>query len=135
MASHYISGCLLFGHFLHLLVRCPKNSSSCTDRSISLFRTNHYCDRCLISPTRGHITGNFDWWNYNPYWRLACKSSQSISTNCRRDCLELVYIEPLVAVVVAAIVLGEPITCASLLGGTVIWIGVWLVNREERKRT
>jgi drug/metabolite transporter (DMT)-like permease len=40
------------------------------------------------------------------------------------------YIEPLVAVVVAAIVLGEPIIWASLLGGAVILIGVWLVNRD-----
>jgi drug/metabolite transporter (DMT)-like permease len=40
------------------------------------------------------------------------------------------YIEPLVAVVVAFFVLGEPITPASLFGGTVILFGVWLVNRN-----
>jgi drug/metabolite transporter (DMT)-like permease len=40
------------------------------------------------------------------------------------------YIEPLVAVVVAAIVLGERITGISLLGGAIILFGVWLVNRE-----
>lgn len=40
------------------------------------------------------------------------------------------YIEPLVAVVVAAIILGEPITWASLVGGAVILFGVWLVNRQ-----
>lgn len=39
------------------------------------------------------------------------------------------YIEPLVAVVVAFFVLGEPITLASLVGGAVILFGVWLVNR------
>jgi drug/metabolite transporter (DMT)-like permease len=44
------------------------------------------------------------------------------------------YIEPLVAVVVAAIVLAEPITWGSLLGGMVILIGVWLVNREPKAR-
>jgi len=44
------------------------------------------------------------------------------------------YIEPLVAVAVAAIVLAEPVTWASLLGGAVILIGVWLVNREPRER-
>jgi drug/metabolite transporter (DMT)-like permease len=44
------------------------------------------------------------------------------------------YIEPLVAVVVAAVVLAEPVTWASLLGGAVILIGVWLVNREQRER-
>ena len=40
------------------------------------------------------------------------------------------YIEPLVAVVVAAIVLSEQITYVSLLGGTIILAGVWLVNRD-----
>ena len=40
------------------------------------------------------------------------------------------YLEPLVAVVVAAIILAEPVTWASLLGGAVILLGVWLVNRE-----
>ncbi len=40
------------------------------------------------------------------------------------------YIEPLVAMVVAAIILGEPMTWASLLGGAVIILGVWLVNRK-----
>ncbi len=39
------------------------------------------------------------------------------------------YIEPLVAVVVAAIVLGEPLLAAALLGGAIILFGVWLVNR------
>src|SRR6266498_320191 len=40
------------------------------------------------------------------------------------------YIEPLVAVVVAFFVLGEAITVPSLLGGGVIILGVWLVNRN-----
>lgn len=39
------------------------------------------------------------------------------------------YIEPFVAVVVAFFVLGEPITIVSLIGGGVILLGVWLVNR------
>lgn len=39
------------------------------------------------------------------------------------------YIEPLVAVVVAFFVLGEPVTAVSLIGGGVILLGVWLVNR------
>jgi drug/metabolite transporter (DMT)-like permease len=42
------------------------------------------------------------------------------------------YIEPLVAVVVAAVVLAEPVTWASLLGGAVILIGVWLVNHPSQ---
>lgn len=40
------------------------------------------------------------------------------------------YIEPLVAVVVAFMILGEPILLASLLGGAIILFGVWLVNRN-----
>ena len=39
------------------------------------------------------------------------------------------YIEPLVAVVVAFFVLGEAIIPASLFGGVVILLGVWMVNR------
>jgi drug/metabolite transporter (DMT)-like permease len=41
------------------------------------------------------------------------------------------YIEPLVAVIVAFFVLGEAITPASLLGGAIIIFGVWLVNRPN----
>ena len=40
------------------------------------------------------------------------------------------YLEPLIAVVVAYVILGETITPASLLGGAVILFGVWLVNRR-----
>ena len=39
------------------------------------------------------------------------------------------YLEPLVAVIVAALVLDEPIFLASLVGGITILVGVWLVNR------
>jgi drug/metabolite transporter (DMT)-like permease len=39
------------------------------------------------------------------------------------------YIEPLVAVVVAFFVLDEPITVISLVGGAIILFGVWIVNR------
>jgi drug/metabolite transporter (DMT)-like permease len=42
------------------------------------------------------------------------------------------YLEPLVAVVVAFFLLGEQITLASLLGGAVILFGVWLVNRSSQ---
>lgn len=40
------------------------------------------------------------------------------------------YIEPVVAVIVAAIVLSEPLLFASLIGGAIILFGVWLVNRS-----
>ena len=54
------------------------------------------------------------------------------------DALELIpashvgaflYLAPLVTVVVAAVVLAEPITSASTLGGGVILLGVWLTSR------
>jgi drug/metabolite transporter (DMT)-like permease len=41
-----------------------------------------------------------------------------------------VYIEPFVTVLVAAVVLGEPLLLASLLGGGGILLGVWLVQRR-----
>ena len=41
------------------------------------------------------------------------------------------YLEPLVAVVVAAVILAEPITWVSLGGGAIILLGVWLVNRPS----
>lgn len=44
------------------------------------------------------------------------------------------YLEPLVTLVVAWLVLGERITWVSLLGGGVILAGVWMVNREEAAR-
>ena len=43
------------------------------------------------------------------------------------------YLEPLVTLVVAAIILGEPLLLVSLLGGAVILMGVWMVNRPESK--
>ena len=41
------------------------------------------------------------------------------------------YLEPLVAIFAAALVLGEPITWASLAGGATILLGVWLVNHPR----
>jgi drug/metabolite transporter (DMT)-like permease len=40
------------------------------------------------------------------------------------------YLEPLVAVIVSAIILGEPLLWASLLGGGIILAGVWLVSHR-----
>jgi drug/metabolite transporter (DMT)-like permease len=42
------------------------------------------------------------------------------------------YLEPLVAVIVAAAILSEPVTWASLAGGAVILVGVYLVNRPKK---
>lgn len=41
------------------------------------------------------------------------------------------YIEPLVAVIVAFFILSEVITAMSLFGGGIILAGVWLVNRKQ----
>lgn len=41
------------------------------------------------------------------------------------------YIEPLVAVVVAALLLQEPLFIAAFVGGALILAGVWLVNRRS----
>lgn len=40
------------------------------------------------------------------------------------------YLEPVVTVVVAALLLGEPLLAATLGGGLIILLGVWLVNRR-----
>ena len=40
------------------------------------------------------------------------------------------YIEPLVAVVVAASLIDEPLFVAAFIGGALIFVGVWLVNRR-----
>jgi drug/metabolite transporter (DMT)-like permease len=40
------------------------------------------------------------------------------------------YVEPLVAMVVAFFILGEAVTAAALLGGAIILVGVWLVNKS-----
>ncbi|MGB7876449.1 MAG: DMT family transporter, partial [Anaerolineales bacterium] len=41
------------------------------------------------------------------------------------------YLEPPVAVIVAAFILTEQVTWAALLGGAIILFGVWLVNRRQ----
>jgi drug/metabolite transporter (DMT)-like permease len=40
------------------------------------------------------------------------------------------FVEPLTSMVVAANVLGEKVTFVSVLGGAVILIGIWMVNRQ-----
>lgn len=42
------------------------------------------------------------------------------------------YLEPIVTVIVAAIILGEALLLASAIGGITILAGVWLVNRPGR---
>jgi drug/metabolite transporter (DMT)-like permease len=44
------------------------------------------------------------------------------------------YLEPIITVIVAAVVLREALLLASLLGGISVLIGVWLVNLEQRQR-
>jgi drug/metabolite transporter (DMT)-like permease len=40
------------------------------------------------------------------------------------------YLEPPVAVIVAALILAEPVTWAVILGGGIILFGVWMVNKK-----
>jgi drug/metabolite transporter (DMT)-like permease len=42
------------------------------------------------------------------------------------------YLEPLITVIVAALILREAILLATLIGGITILIGVWLVNRPNQ---
>lgn len=42
------------------------------------------------------------------------------------------YLEPIITVIVAALVLGESLLLATLIGGITILIGVWLVNRPSQ---
>jgi drug/metabolite transporter (DMT)-like permease len=44
------------------------------------------------------------------------------------------YLEPIITVVVAPIVLREALLLASIIGGITILIGIWLVNRPGRSR-
>jgi drug/metabolite transporter (DMT)-like permease len=41
------------------------------------------------------------------------------------------YLEPFVTVIVAALILGEPLLGITLLGGAAILLGVWIVNRPK----
>jgi len=59
------------------------------------------------------------------WWYDALQALTTASTGV------FLYIEPLVAVLVAFIILGEAITVASLIGGAVILFGVWMVNRNR----
>ena len=56
------------------------------------------------------------------FWYDALKTLQAAKVGA------LIYIEPVVAVIVAQIVLGEPILPVVLLGGGLILFGVWLVR-------
>ncbi len=40
------------------------------------------------------------------------------------------FVEPLTSMVVASVILNEQITLVSVLGGAVILVGIWLVNRK-----
>jgi drug/metabolite transporter (DMT)-like permease len=42
------------------------------------------------------------------------------------------YVEPIITVIVAAILLREALLLATLVGGIMIMVGVWLVNRQNQ---
>jgi drug/metabolite transporter (DMT)-like permease len=44
------------------------------------------------------------------------------------------YLEPIITVIVAALVIREPLLLATLVGGITILVGVWLVNRPAPSR-
>lgn len=46
----------------------------------------------------------------------------------------LLFFEPLITIVAAALILGEAITAGALIGGGMILGGVWLVTRPRHKR-
>jgi len=43
----------------------------------------------------------------------------------------MLYLEPLIAAAVAAVLLGEPVLLVSITGGALILLGVWMVNKRE----
>ena len=49
--------------------------------------------------------------------------------------MDFLNIEPLVTTLLAALLLGEPITFIVILGGAIIIIGIYLVNRSPRVTT
>ena len=57
------------------------------------------------------------------FWYGALKNLTASQTGA------FLYLEPLVAVLVAGVLLDEPLVLASLFGGAAILGGVWLVNR------
>jgi drug/metabolite transporter (DMT)-like permease len=82
----------------------------------------------------GHLSGNG--WLALGFLGVACSGLAYIFWN---DALQVIpaaelgvflYVEPLVAVGVAAVVLGEAMTLLAYAGGAVILLGVWLVNRR-----
>lgn len=61
------------------------------------------------------------------YWYDALQALPSAQVGA------FLYLEPVVTVLAAALMLAEPLTPAVLIGGAVILIGVWLVNRQMPK--
>jgi drug/metabolite transporter (DMT)-like permease len=59
------------------------------------------------------------------FWYDALKALPAAQTGA------FLYLEPFVTVIVAAVILGEPLLGASLLGGAAILLGVWIVNRPK----
>ena len=62
-----------------------------------------------------------------------------VAYTCWYDALEaagasqvaaFLYLEPIVTVIVASTLIGERVTWATLAGGAIILLGVWLVNRQ-----
>jgi drug/metabolite transporter (DMT)-like permease len=61
------------------------------------------------------------------FWYDALQSLTAAQTGA------FLYLEPVVTVIVAALLLGEPLTVAVLTGGILILGGVWMVGRRKLK--
>jgi drug/metabolite transporter (DMT)-like permease len=60
------------------------------------------------------------------FWYDALKDLPVVQTGA------FLYLEPIVTVVVASIVLRESLLLATAIGGVIILVGIWLVNRPGR---
>jgi drug/metabolite transporter (DMT)-like permease len=59
------------------------------------------------------------------FWYNALKTLPVAQTGA------FLYLEPVVTVIVAALILSERLYLATLLGGVLILGGVWMVNRKR----
>ena len=89
-----------------------RNSGKCHQNRTCRYLPHHNCLAALCNGT-----------SHSRNFRCGPQALSAAQTGV------FLYIEPLVAVVVAALVLAEPVAWTSLLGGAVILFGVWLINR------
>ena len=95
--------------------------------SLQFLAANHWVEFTHIS-MRGWLSiaflGIFCTYLAYIYWYDALQSLPAAHVGA------FLYIEPVVSTLVAAAMLKEEIVLASVLGGGLILLGVWLVNRK-----